>query len=286
VQKKELVRFLCTGFDISTHKACSLVGCSRSTFYYRSRRKDQTALLVRLRDLAASRVSYGYRRLHVLLRREGWDINHKRVYRLYLQQGLSLRLKCRKKRASAVRVPIPQPTAPNECWSMDFVADELSDSRKIRLLTIVDNFSRVSPAIEVGASLRGKDVVRVLERLRAAGEVPQVIRVDNGSEFVSKVMDEWAHRNKVKLDFSRPGKPKDNAFIESFNGRLRQECLNQHWFTTLEEARIKVGNWRVEYNEARPHSSLGNRTPSEYAAEWKGIRAPSEAAILTLDLVQ
>jgi putative transposase len=169
---------------------------------------------------------------------------------------------------------------------MDFVSDELSDGRRFRLLTLVDNFSRVSPAIEVDFSLTGRRVVEVLERLRMASQKPQVIRVDNGSEFVSKVMDEWAHRNGVKLEFSRPGKPTDNAFIESFNGRLRQECLNQHWFTSLEDARRTVEDWRMEYNEVRPHSSLGNKTPIEYAAEWITIQTTPTAGILTLDLVQ
>jgi putative transposase len=286
VQKKEVVRFLCTGFEISRRRACQLVQCGRSTFYYESHAEDQTALVVRLKDLAAARVSYGYRRLHVLLLREGWEINHKRVYRLYQQEGLSLRMKTKKKRASALRVPMPETTAPNQCWSMDFVSDELSDGRRFRLLTLVDNFSRVSPAIEVDFSLTGSRVVEVMERLRLAGQMPRVIRVDNGSEFVSKVMDEWAHRNNVKLEFSRPGKPTDNAFIESFNGRLRQECLNQHWFISLEDARRTVEAWRLEYNAVRPHTSLGNKTPIEYAAEWMQIGTTPKVELLTLDLVQ
>lgn len=251
----ELVAFLCVGFRLPQRRACSLVGLQRSSYYYRKHRNPQDELRIRLKDLAATRVRYGYRRLHVLLVREGWSINHKRVYRLYKQEGLSLRLKTKKKRVSESRVPLPAATAPNECWSMDFVADRLSDGRSFRMLALVDNFSRISPAIEIDFSLNGKRVVEVLHRLRSTSGLPQVIKVDNGSEFISKAMDEWAHHNKVKLEFSRPGKPTDNAFIESFNDRLRQECLNQNWFTSLDDAQQIVEAWRHDYNQLRPHSS-------------------------------
>ena len=199
------------------------------------------------------------------------------MYRLYKQEGLSLRLKTKKKRVSAARVPPPAPTAPNECWSMDFVADRLADGRPIRMLTLVDNFSRVSPAIEVDFSLTGKRVVEVLERLTLSAGLPKTIKVDQGSEFISKAMDAWAHFNNVKLEFSRPGKPTDNAFIESFNGRLRQECLNQNWFVTLEDAREIVETWRQDYNQERPHSSLNQRTPSEFVLRWQQNRAAPKA---------
>ncbi len=241
---------------------------------------------MRLKDLAAVRVRYGYRRLHVLLVREGWAINHKRVYRLYRQAGLSLRLKTKQKRASEARVSRPSALAPLECWSMDFVADRLADGRQIRMLTLVDNFSRVSPAIEVDFSLTGKRVVEVLERLKTRCGLPKVIKVDNGSEFISKAMDEWAYRNGVKLEFSRPGKPTDNAFIESFNGRLRQECLQQNWFTSLGDAKEIIEDWREDYNQHRPHSSLKQQTPSEFMAHWQQTRSAPEAEILTLETVQ
>ena len=241
---------------------------------------------MRLKDLAATRVRYGYRRLHVLLVREGWTINHKRVYRLYKQEGLSLRLRTKKKRVSEARVPLLPASAPLECWSMDFVADRLADGRQIRMLTLVDNFSRVSPAIEVDFSMTGKRVVEVLERLKANGGLPKVIKVDNGSEFISQAMDEWAYRNGVKLEFSRPGKPTDNAFIESFNGRLRQECLQQNWFISLEDARGIIEEWRKDYNEERPHSSLKQQTPSEFVAQWQQARTVPKAEILTLETVQ
>jgi putative transposase len=257
----------------------------RSVYYYHHRRDPQTELRLRLKDLAAARVRYGYERLHTLLRREGWQINLKRVYRLYHEEGLSLRLKTKKKRISGRRVPLSRPAAPNECWSMDFVHDRLADGRPFRLLTLVDNFSRVSPAIECDFSFNGPRVVAVLEHLKENG-LPQTIKVDNGSEFISKVVDAWAHRNGVKLEFSRPGKPTDNAFIESFNGRLRQECLNQNWFLSLADARETIENWRQDYNEYRPHSSLGQQTPSEFVADWQRTRTDPKAGFLNLEMVQ
>jgi len=278
--------FLCTGFKIPQRRVCCVLNFARSSYYYRSHRDPQTELRVRLKDLAGARVRYGYRRLHVLLMREGWRINHKRVYRIYKQEGLSLRLKTKKKRVSEPRVPLPAPSAPNECWSMDFVADRLSDGRAFRLLTLVDNFSRISPAIEVDFSLTGKRVVEVLEQMKLRHGLPKTIKVDQGSEFISKVMDEWAHRHQVKLEFSRPGKPTDNAFIESFNGRLRQECLNQNWFITLDDAKQIIEAWRQDYNQFRPHSSLDHRTPSEFVGRWQQIRAAQKVGILTLETVQ
>jgi putative transposase len=211
-----------------------VVGIHRATHRYRyvGDNPVQVALRIRLKDLAAVRVRYGYRRLHILLRREGWQVNHKRVYRLYRQEGLSLRLKVRKKRVSGLRPLKVEAQAPNEHLSMDFMSDRLADGRRFRVLKLVDNVSRVSrvsPALEADSSLTGAKVVQVLERVAGEqGTYPKVISVDNGPEFVSKALDEWAHRNGVKLAFSRLGTPTDNAYIESFNGRLREECLNQH----------------------------------------------------------
>jgi putative transposase len=212
---------------------------------------------MRLRELAAARVCYGYLRLHILLRREGWQVNHKRVYRLYKLEGLSLRLKTPKKRISRQRVEGPAATQPNECWSMDFIADRLASGHRLRALTIVDNFTRECPAIEVAASLTGARVAAVLEDLKRTRGVPARLKVDNGPEFTSRALDAWAHSNGVKLEFSRPGKPTDKPFIESFNGRLGAECLNQQWFETLAQAREEIESWRVDYNERRPHTSLG-----------------------------
>jgi len=219
-------------------------------------------------------VRYGYRRLHILLRREGWQVNHKRVYRLYRQEGLVIRAKRRKKRVSGSRVlPLPA-QRPQERWSLDFLTDGLADGQRFRVLTIVDNVSRVSPAIEVGVSLTGERVVAILERLKGTIGRPERIAIDNGPEFISKALDAWAYRNRVQLEFSRPGKPTDNAFAESFNGRLRDECLNQHWFMSLEEVRQTVEAWRLDYNMERPHRALGQQTPAAWEAAW----APAQKA--------
>jgi putative transposase len=271
-QKRELVRFLRVGFGVSERRACRVVPIGRSSQRYRSRAQDQTALRLRLRDLAAARVRYGYRRLHVLLRREGWPVNHKRVYRLYRAEGLTLRRKTNKKRLGTPRSPRPAATRPDAQWSMDFMTDRLADGRRFRVLTLVDHVSRVSPAIAVDSSLSGQRVAAVLEEVARAQGKPEVIAVDNGPEFVSKALDAWAYRNGVRLVFSRPGKPTDNALIEAFNRRFRDECLDQHWFTSLAEAQATIEAWRVDYNTVRPHSSLDNRTPQEFRGRWQRER--------------
>jgi putative transposase len=262
------VQFLCVGFQVSERRACQAIGIQRSSYRYRSTARDQTALKMRIRDLAATRVRYGYRRLHVLLQREGWFVNHKRVYRLYRQEGLSLRLKTRKKRVSVGRVPQLSPTAPNQRWSMDFMSDRLYDGRRFRILTLVDNMTRESLALEVNRSFSGRVVADVLERLTQTTGLPKLIQVDNGPEFVSKALDEWAHHRQVKLVFSRPGTPTDNPFIEAFNGRFRQECLDQNWFESLDDARSIIEAWRQDYNTIRPHSSLDHLTPVAYKEKW------------------
>ncbi len=195
-------------------------------------------------------------------------VNHKRVERLYREEGLAIRTWVPRRRKSCrIRHERPQAQRINDCWSMDFVADELFDGRRLRALTIVDNFTRESLAIEVGQRMTGRDVARTLTRVATQRALPSTIRVDNGPEFISKALGQWACWNNVTLDFSRPGKPTDNAFIESFNGRLRQECLNENWFLSLEDAQTKIENWRKHYNEKRPHGSLGNLAPSEFAKE-------------------
>jgi putative transposase len=263
-QGRAVVQFFRAGFRVSERRACRLAGAPRSSYRYRSVAADQTPLRLRLRDLAATRVRYGYRRLHVLLRREGWQINHKRVYRRYREEGLAIRVKRRKKLTSASRVPPTPATRPLERWSLDFLSDSLVDGRRFRILTIVDTVSRVSPAIEAGASLTGERVVRLLEEVRATVGLPQRIAVDNGPEFISKALDAWAYRNGVQLEFSRPGKPTDNAFAESFNGHFRAECLDCHWFASREEARQTIEAWRIEYNTERPHRALGQKTPAAW----------------------
>lgn len=250
------------------------MGLARSTFRYESTKDEQAALRMRLKELAAVRVRYGYRRLHLLLTREGWKVNAKRVYRLYREEGLSLRTKTPKRRVSCrKRLERPEVTCVNDCWAMDFMSDELFDGRRIRLLTIVDLFTRESIAIEVGERFRGRDVADILTRLSLQRQLPKTIRVDNGPEFISKALDQWAYSNGVTLDFSRPGKPTDNAFIESFNRSLRMECLDANWFLSLEDAKEKIEAWRVDYNQHRPHSALGNLAPREFASSGQASLA-------------
>jgi len=252
-------------WDVSERRACGVLCAPRSSHRYESVRDDQAALRMRLKELAATRVAYGYRRLHILLQREGWQVNHKRVYRLYVEEGLMLKRKRPRRHVSQQpRVARPTPRRVNERWSMDFMADSLYAGQRFRMLTLVDNFSRESLAIEVGQRLTGDAVVATLERVTGERGYPRVIQVDNGPEFTSRSLDRWAYWNKVRLDFSRPGKPTDNAVIESFNGRVRQECLNQHWFLTLDDARRAIEHWREEYNVERPHSALNNRTPEAF----------------------
>lgn len=248
---------------VSIRRACQALPVDRSTYHYRSKRVGQAVLMKRIRAIAETRVRYGYRRIHVLLRREGWLVNAKRVCRLYREMGLQLRCKSPKRRVKAqLREDRSAPSAANQIWAMDFVHDQLFDGRKIRVLTIVDTFSRLSPAIDVRQSYRGSDVVETLERVIREIGCPKTIRLDNGPEFVSRELDLWAFMRGVTLDFSRPGKPTDNAFIESLNGKLRAECLNAHWFLSLDEARRKCEAWLRDYNEVRPHSAIGNQVPA------------------------
>ena len=262
-------------YQASQRRACDTLTFPRSTVRYQSVADPQIPLRLRLRDLATSRVGYGYRRLHILLCREGWKVNHKRVYRLYREEYLGLRKKPPRRRVACLKRQIkPVTSGKNECWSMDFMSDQLYDGRRIRVLTLVDNHTRESLAIQVGQRIRGIEVVGVLEGLVNQHGRPNTIQVDNGPEFISRDLDCWAYWNKVQLDFSRPGKPTDNTFIESFNGRFRLECLNEHWFLSLEDAKEKIESWRQDYNKNRPHSSLGNIPPAEFAAR----RIPSTSA--------
>jgi putative transposase len=263
--RRQAVGLLRERFQFSRQRACRLVGLSRSSWYYRTRRKEPEGLRRKLRELATERPRFGYRRLHVMLRRQGWTVNHKRVYRLYREEGLLVRRRRRKRITGLNRVPLPSPTRRNEHWAMDFVRDCFSDGRCFRTLTLVDLFTRECPVIEVDTSLPGARVVRVLEQLAESRGLPEVITVDNGPEFISRVLDAWAFRRGVKLQFIRPGKPIENAFNESFNGRFRDECLNENWFLDLQDARAQIETWRIDYNEVRPHSSIGNLPPMEFA---------------------
>jgi putative transposase len=265
-QRRQLVKKLIEEYRVSVRRACRICLTARSLYYFKPQGpRDDRAVRARIREIAETRVRYGIARIHVLLRREGWQDNHKRTRRVYLEEGLNLRhRRPRRSKAAAHRQTHSPLTVPNECWSMDFVMDALFDGRRFRALTVVDNYSRECLEIEVGQSLKGEDVVRVMERIKLTrGIVPRRIKVDNGSEFISKALDKWAYENGVTLDFSRPGKPTDNAFIESFNGSFRDECLNVNWFLSLDDAKEKITAFKEEYNHFRPHSSLGNLTPVE-----------------------
>ncbi len=260
---------------LSERRACRLVGMARTSCRYeRQRPGEEEKLKARLRTLAEERRRFGYRRLTVLLRREGWAVNHKRVYRLYQREGLGVRRRKRKRIGAVERQPLTIPTRLNERWSMDFISDALSEGRKFRSLNIVDDFNRECLVAEVDTSMTGGRVVRVLERLRELRGLPQLLVMDNGPEFAGQALDVWAYEQGVKLHFIQPGKPVQNAFIESFNGKMRDECLNEHWFLSLGEARETIEAWRRDYNEVRPHTALGNRTPQEFTGA--GAALPPE----------
>lgn len=267
---REMVAHLTHQYPVSQRRACRVIGINRATVRYRLHRQgdriqQSAAVAQRLVELAALRPRFGYRRLGVLLRREGYSANHKRVYRLYRQSHLALRKKSRKRRAALRQAPSTAPVRANQVWAMDFMQDNLVDGRKFRTLNVVDVYTRACRAIEVDTSLGGARVVRVLERLVEAHGTPAQIMLDNGPEFISKALDAWAYAHGVDLVFSRPGKPTDNGYIESFNGKLRDECLNSHWFTTLADARSIIEAWRCDYNETRPHSALGQLSPTAFA---------------------
>jgi putative transposase len=240
-----------TGLGLSERRACLLVDLSRTAYGYQNHREDDSVLRHRLRDLAGERKRFGSPRLHIMLKREGLVVNHKRTERIYKEEGLALRKKRRRKGAAGTRVVIPAPSRPNQKWSMDFVTDSIVTGRRFRALTIVDDYSRECPNIEVDTSLGGRRVVGTLEKLAEIRGLPEVITIDNGPEFAGKALDEWAYRRGVKLNFIRPGKPIENAYAESFNGRLRDECLNTNWFLNLKHAREVIEDWRKDYNTVR-----------------------------------
>jgi putative transposase len=233
---------------------------------------DNALLLARLQAHASERPRFGYRRLHTLLVREGVRANHKRVHRVYREARLQVRRRRRKQLTRGERQPLSAPRRPSERWSMDFMLDTLADGRTFRLLNIVDDFTRECVAIEVDRSLPGARVVRVLEQLRASRGLPQVLVMDNGPEFAGRTLDAWAYAAGITLRFIRPGRPIENAYVESFNGKCRDECLNEHWFVSMADAQITIEAWRVDYNTVRPHSALGGATPAHFAATSLGAR--------------
>lgn len=270
-QRRHVARYLSSHYPASVRHICRLSRIPRASYYYRATRaKQDLPLRKKIRDLAQSRVRYGYKRIHVMLKREGIDINHKRVYRLYCLEGLQIKAKRPRRHVSSAhrQPPRVKATAPDVAWSMDFVSDQTECGKRFRALTVVDVFTRECLAIEAGQSLGSADVVNTLTAIAARRRTPRRIYCDNGSEFAGRLVDLWAYSNNVTMEFSRPGRPTDNALIESFNGSLRDECLNMHWFRDLTDAKDKLQAWQREYNESRPHRSLNNLSPLEYKATW------------------
>lgn len=255
---------------ISERRACSLVGLCRATQRYEPRYSaENDALAERIRDIAFERRRFGYRRVHQLLRREGTEVNHKKVYRLYRQAGLAVRKRKRRKGIMLERQPLTLPDRPNQTWSMDFVMDSLSNGRRIKCLTIVDDFTKECLDIPVALGISGEQVCRALDAIAAFRGYPKAVRTDQGPEFTGKALDQWAYEHRVDLKLIQPGKPMQNGYIESFNGKFRDECLNEHWFEDLAHARRLISVWRVDYNEQRPHSSLDYQTPLEFASAFR-----------------
>jgi putative transposase len=253
----------------SERHACGQMEILRAMVRYQARgtryAKANERLRGRLRELAEERRRWGYRRLHILLKREGWKVNSKRVYRIYVEEKLVVRRRRRRRRICAqARVLLAVPNRVNETWTMDFLHDALASGRKLRTLSIEDAYTREMLAIEVDTSLPALRVIRVLERQRLERGLPERIVIDHGTEFTSKALDQWAYEHKVRLHFITPGRPMENGYIESFYGKFREECLNEHWFLTLDDARETIENWRIDYNRVRPHSSLGYLTPEEF----------------------
>jgi putative transposase len=270
---------------LSERRACGLIGMHRGSWRYQRRERNEGAWRARLRELAGERPRLGYRRLYIFLRREKtedgaprWQVHRKRVYRLYREEGLTMQRRRRKRFRAEARVALALPTRINEVWTMDYTHDELAGGRKFRTLNLMDGYTREALRIEPDTSLPGLRVVRVLEGLQERRGTPTAIQVDNGTEFSSRVVDQWVYENHVVLHFIERGKPTQNALIESFNGQFREECLNQNWFVDLRHAREAIEAWRVDDNTARPHSSLRYRTPEEFAAEMGGGKGYGKAA--------
>ncbi len=266
--KREAVARLRTEHQMSERRACRVIGCQRMTVRYRSRRPDDPVLRERLRALARERRRFGYRRLLIFLRREGFIVNHKRLFRIYREEHLMVRKRSGRKRALGTRAPMAVPLIPNDRWSLDFVSDQLASGRRFRILAIFDDCTRECLAAVADVSLSGRRVARELDLLIATRGRPRTIVSDNGTELTSNAILCWVDQTDVGWHYIAPGKPMQNAFVESFNGRLRDEFLNETLFTSLPQARLALEDWRRDYNNVRPHSRIGWLAPAVYAAQF------------------
>ncbi|WP_426727713.1 IS3 family transposase [Enterobacter cloacae complex sp. 319F7] len=282
-EKREAVMLMCDATGLSQRRACRLTGLSLSTCRYEAHRPAADAHLSgRITELALERRRFGYRRIWQLLRRAGFShVNHKRVYRLYHLSGLGVKRRRRRKGLATERLPLLRPAAPNLTWSMDFVMDALSTGRRIKRLTCVDDFTKECLTVTVAFGISGVQVTRILDSIALFRGYPATIRTDQGPEFTCRALDQWAFEHGVELRLIQPGKPTQNGFIESFNGRFRDECLNEHWFSDIVHARKIINDWRQDYNECRPHSTLNYQTPSEFAAGWRKCHSENEDSDVT-----
>jgi len=267
--RREQVEHACKRYSISARRACGLFGLQQSSWYYRAKGRDDHALKAALARHAAANPGWGYRGLMDWLIRDGFTDNHKRVYRVYAEAGLQLGRRKRRQKTRYRGSKLDQPAKLNELWTMDFLSDQLEDGRVFRLLVVLDVFSRRCLAIEADTSIGGQRVARVLDRIKGQHGLPKVIGTDNGPEFRSRHMDQWAYRNKVKLHFIKPGTPTQNAFIESLNSQIRKRLLDVHWFRNLDEVRHHAERWRITYNTVKRHGSLGKQTPEQFAAHCR-----------------
>lgn len=251
-------------FELKARRACRIFGLNRFTWHYKPRPDRNVELRARIVELASTQ-PYGCQMIHDTIRNE-WPkpVNHKRTERIYREEGLLLKKRKKNKKLRLVRQALPAPQAEDEVWAMDFIFDRLASGRQLKVLTMTDHFSKMIPELFVAHSIRGPDVVSVLDRLAKVGRKPKTIVIDNGSEFRSKAMARWARENAVRLHFIEPGKPQQNAFIESFNSRFRAECLEQNLFETIDEAGLLIRKWKSDYENIRPHSSLGGLPPAEF----------------------
>jgi len=270
--KRKVVSYLVQNKVLSQRRSCRLLKIHPKIYRYVSLKSNDTVLRSNLIDIAKQRKRFGYRRVHVMLKRKGFDVNHKKVYRIYKEENLSVRRTKRKRLKSGQRENILIPIFPNEQWAMDFMSDSLFSGRKFRTLNILDLFNRECIAIEADNSLTGTKVTQILNRLIETRGMPKSITIDNGTEFTSRAFDQWAYEKGIKLNFIQPGKPSQNGFVESFNGKFRDECLNENWFSNLNHAKELIEKWRIDYNTQRPHSSLNNLTPEEYTKCWENTK--------------